>query len=1141
MRSLSNSLRLSATDLSNHLHCHHLTQLNLAVAHGERDRPDWYDPRAEVLRERGYEHEARYLDQLRAEGRAVVEVHGSDDAARIARTQELMHEGVDVIAQGALALDGWFGRPDVLLRVAQPSDLGPWSYEVIDTKLARETRGATVLQLCLYSELVETVQGRLPERMHVVSPAETLVPETLRVVDYLAYHRWVKRRLLDAVDSEAERPPTYPEPVEHCQVCAFWKECGERRAADDHLSLVAGAGRGQRRELEGRSIAKLAALAEEPIPLSWKPTRGAAPTYERLREQARVQLEGRVRNAAYHELLDREPGRGLARLPESSAGDVFFDFEGDAFVGTAGLEYVFGWVTLDAGGEPTYESLWADDAESERQAFERFVDTMIGRLERWPGFHVYHFTAYEPSALKRLMGRYATREAEVDRLLRAEVFVDLHSVTRQAVLAAVERYSLKELETYCGFERTLELADARRALFRVERMLELGQSDQIPSQERERVLHYNREDCLSTLQLRDWLEALRAERLAAGESIERPELSAGEASEKLDERQARIAAVVERLTADVQAESSERSDDEQGRWLLAHLADYHRREKKVNWWEKYRLQELDEEELLDESVGIAGLELVGEIDSPAKNPLHRYRFPKQEVKLKRRQDVRFGETKIGELVGFDLGARTIDVQKSAKTAGAHPSAVFLHSDIPSGQKPEALVGFAESVAEAGWGVDGPGRAGRDLLLRLPPRLLHVAGAEAGPVGTSAGEPALEAARRLAAALDRGVLPIQGPPGSGKTYTGARIAVELVRLGRKVGVSATGHRVMRHFLEATAEAAAEAGVEVRCGHKAKPGDGDDPAIEVSDSYPKLRAGLADGEIHVLAGTSWLWAREDFEEAVDVLIIDEAGQMALADVLACARGAKSLILLGDPQQLDQPQQGSHPEGCHVSALEHLLGNADTLSEGAGLFLGETYRLHPELCKFTSELFYEGRLEPVAGLESQRLSGPVLDGAGLWFLSVEHEGNQSSSAEEVEAIGRLVERLADGSTRWTDRRNQSAPLELADILIVAPYNAQVQALNERLPGARIGTVDKFQGQEAPVVIFSTATSSPDLAPRGMEFLYDSSRLNVATSRARGACVLVGSPAIFEPECRTPRQIKLANAFCRYLEVARELGHVE
>ena len=1134
MRLLDGALRLSATDLSNHLHCHHLTGLALAVARGERRRPDWYDPRAEVLRERGYEHEARYLRQLRDEGREVVELADAGDGDLVAATEALMRRGAGVIAQGALARGRWFGRPDVLLRVPGETDLGPWGYEALDTKLARETRGATVLQLCLYSQLVEAVQGEMPEEMHVVSPAETLAPRTYRVADYLAYHRWVQRRLVEAVGPGAAAAVTYPEPVEHCQVCAFWQECAKRREDDDHLSLVAGAGRGQRRELEKRGITKLARLAVEPTPLGWKPTRGTAPTYERLREQARVQLEGRRRQATYHELLDPEPGRGLARLPAPDPADVFFDFEGDAFVGAAGLEYVFGWVALDRAGQPVYEHLWADDAESEKRAFERFVDSMIARHAASPGFHIYHFTAYEPAALKRLMGRYATREEEVDFLLRGQLFVDLHAVVKQGLLAAVERYSLKELEPYCGFDRQLELEEARRALFRVERMLELGQGAEIAAADRESVLKYNREDCVSTLRLRDWLEGLRARGVAAGWEIARPEAAEPEASEKVGEHAARVAELARRLTDGVPVEPGERDREQQASWILAHVADYHRREKKVNWWERFRLQELSPEELLDESVGVAGLELLGEVESAHRNPVHRYRFAPQEVKLKPGLDVRLGTDRIGELVDFDVRRRTLDVLKTAKTATTHPPAAFVHLDIRPEPKPEALIGFAETVADEGWEVGGAGRAARDLLLRLRPRLAP----GAGPVGAAAGEPLLEAAKRLAASLERGVLPIQGPPGSGKTYTGARMAVELARLGRRVGVAAVSHKVMRNFLVMTVEAAAEAGVEIRCAHRTGPKEDDEPVILVTRSYPKLRKGLDRGEIQVLAGTSWLWARQDFAEAVDVLFIDEAGQMALADVLACAPGAESLVLLGDPQQLDQPQQGSHPEGTHVSALQHLLGEAKTLPEGRGLFLAETYRLHPELCRFTSELFYEDRLQPVAGLENQRLTGPVLAGAGLWYLPVEHEGNQSSSDEEVAAIAALVERLTDGSTRWTSAQGESVALDRAQVLVVAPYNAQVQALKQRLPGARIGTVDKFQGQQAPVVVFSTATSSPDLAPRGMEFLYDSSRLNVATSRARTACVVVGCPRIFEPECRTPRQIKLANAFCRYREVARMLA---
>jgi uncharacterized protein len=367
--------------------------------------------------------------------------------------------------------------------------------------------------------------------------------------------------------------------------------------------------------------------------------------------------------------------------------------------------------------------------------------------------------------------------------------------------------------------------------------------------------------------------------------------------------------------------------------------------------------------------------------------------------------------------------------------------------------------------------------------------------------------------------------------------------ELVRSGKKVGVTAVSHKVIRNLLEAVIEAAGEEGLEVQCLHKVKDRSDELPdGIAETTTNPGLLKALASGEAQVGAGTVWAWARPDFEGAVDVLVVDEAGQMSLANTLAASPAARSLVLLGDPQQLEQPIQGSHPEGADVSALEHLLEGHETISDERGLFLAETWRLHPAICDFTSELFYEGRLGSRPGREIQKLMGPTpFAGAGLWFAPVEHEGNQSSSPEEVDRVVELYAALlADGST-WVGPDGVEAPLSPADVLIVAPYNAQVGALSERLPEARVGTVDKFQGQEAPVVIYSMTTSAPEDAPRGMEFLYSLHRLNVATSRARCVCILVGSPRLLEPECRTPHQMKLANAVCRYVELAQLVSSSE
>jgi superfamily I DNA and/or RNA helicase len=300
---------------------------------------------------------------------------------------------------------------------------------------------------------------------------------------------------------------------------------------------------------------------------------------------------------------------------------------------------------------------------------------------------------------------------------------------------------------------------------------------------------------------------------------------------------------------------------------------------------------------------------------------------------------------------------------------------------------------------------------------------------------------------------------------------------------------------------------------------------------------IAAALAAGDANLAAGTAWLWSREEMIGAVDLLFIDEAAQFALANAVAVAPAADSLVLLGDPRQLEQPQQGVHPPGADVSALDHLLGGAATMPGDRGLFLEQTWRLHPEVCAFTSEIFYEGRLESRAGLERQILRGPEpLAGSGLRIVPVTHRGNQGESEEEAAVVRELVRALTE-RCRWVDGEGVERPIGPGDILVVAPYNAQVAAISQGLErGVRVGTVDKFQGQEAPVVIYSMTTSSAADAPRGMEFLYSPNRLNVATSRARCLAVVVASPELFVPDCRTPQQMRLANAFCRFRELAVE-----
>ncbi len=1163
----------SATDLVGYLACEHLTALETAALSGLVERPNRPDPELDVIRRRGEQHEQRYLGGLRAEGKSVVTIERYEDEQRGARlirqadeTIAAMREGADVIYQATFFDGRWLGYADFLLRVddaARPSAWGPYHYEVADTKLARHVKAGAVLQICSYVDQLERLQGVRPATMKVVLGGSAHEVAELRTDDYMAYYHAAKRRFEATVlgTDDAPAPPpayppasTYPEPVEHCAVCRWAPECQARRRADDHLSLVAGISARQRKELGKRDIGTLTELGTTPIPFDPSLKDGEA-SMERVREQARIQLEGRGRTPPLHELLPVEPERGLAILPEPDAGDLFFDIEGDPFAFDDGIDYLFGF--LDTADD--FTAFWSFDAsgevslEGEKLAFERFMDFVMARLAAYPNMHIYHYAPYEPTALKRLMGRHATRETEVDRLLRGGVLVDLFRAVRQGVRASVESYSIKKLESIYGFHREIDLRDAGSSIVAFEEWLQLGEGERPSSDILQRIQTYNRDDVVSNARLRDWLEQLRFEVESETRTpVPRPADRVAEAPEELTEADAQVQRVADRLTDGVPVDPAERSDEQQARWFLAQLLSWHRRENKATWWDFFHRIALTSEELVDEDGALGQLELVSV--SPPYKPTPRsgqrrkatYRFPPQEHKnVESRSDLfdpalaqeapaapKWDWRVNADLAELDDKTATVTLLWKGEAPIRHPEALVAVNRIDDKVLRAALLRLGEWVAEYGIDADGPSRAARDLLLRRAPRCGHAAEA---PL-KQPNETDLDAACRLIGQLDRGTLAIQGPPGSGKTYTGARMAVELLRAGKKVGISATSHKVIGNFLDMLLKAGREAGVAVNAVQRADPEQGLDHDVELASDGARVRNGLADGTFNVAAGTPWLWAPEQCCDLVDVLFVDVAGQISLANVLAMGAATGSIVLPGDPQQLDQPLQGTHPLGADKSALAHLLGSHDTMPEALGLFLERTWRLHPRITEFTSEAFYEGRLLSREGLESQELRGPApLGGVGLRLSPSVHSGDANESDEEARQVAELVRNLVEGRSTWVNQDGEERPVTWTDVLVVAPYNAQVGAIRQLLPAeARVGTVDKFQGQEAPISIYSMTTSSPEDAPRGMDFLYSRNRLNVATSRARCVAVVVASPELLRVRARTPEQMRLANALCQFVELA-------
>lgn len=1130
MRILDGQLVLSPSDLANFLSCRHRAGLDLAAARGAIDRPRYADPYAAMLRQHGEDHELAYVESLRSRGLVIVtakpiETTRADESTRL--TLEAMRAGAQVIVQARLTGDLIAGYADVLFRVDRKSDLGDWSYEVQDTKLAKETKGGTILQLSAYSDLLGKIQGSAPEHFHVVTP---VVSERYRVEDYAAYYRMVLATLRSNLQKghEALLDTYYPEPVEACAVCVWESRCEARRRKDDHLSYIAGVGRSHRVELTAQGHDTLTSVAGMPVPVTFKPTRGSRETYNRLGDQARVQHQQTTEGKAIYERLAIKENEGLCRLPAPSTGDLFLDLEGARFAREGGREYLFG---LWLGKE--YRAWWALNDQEEQSAFEAVIDVIMAAWDADPGMHVYHFNHYEPTAFKKLMGRYVTRGEQLDKLLRAERFVDLYPIARQAVRAGVESYSIKKLEQYSGYTRKVELKNVHDPLLKVELALDANAPAMITPEIRDAVQGYNEDDCRSTQVLRNWLESLRVEWEAAGVAVPRPSAGQEEEERPVPEVQQQAVAIRERLLASIPVEAINPAHADHPKWLLAYLVDWHRREVNAEWWEYFRLKGLPEEDLFDERDAVAGLSFVDRVDiikragtqKPTGSVVDRYTYPLQEIEIGRKGKLKLqDDSTFGEVVAHDRVGRLIDVRKGSKMASVHPTAAFSCDVITTDGLQKSVIRLADRV------LVGADECGAQLLFGQAPRLRTRAFAQ------RPGETEQDFAIRVATALDRTTLAIQGPPGAGKTYIGAQMILALVRTGKKVGVAATSHKVIRNLLDEVTSQAAASGQAVKIGQK--PGDMSDqpgPIIEFDDNPPALEA-IASGEVSVLGGTSFMWAREEFAQAVDVLFVDEAGQMSLANVLAVSQAANSLVLLGDPQQLDQPEKASHPDGVGVSALQHVLGANETMPADRGIFLPVTWRMSPALTLFTSELFYENKLTAKAGLERQMLDGVAgLAGSRLWMVPVDHDGCQSASDEEVTAVAALVERLLASGSMWVNEEGEKQQLKGSDIRVVAPFNAQVNRIVERLgPTIPVGTVDKFQGQTCAVAIYSMATSRPEDAPRGLEFLYSLNRLNVATSRARCAVFIVASPRLFEPECRTPRQMQLANALCRYAEMA-------
>jgi predicted RecB family nuclease len=1113
MRRFHDQPLLSPSDLNDLLECRHLMALKLAAFEKRPGPRPTHGAHTEILVRYGEQHEQDILERFVADGFTVERIEtGRSEAeleAAVAQTLDAMRRGVEVIHQAALVGGGIGGYADFLERVERQSSLGAWSYEVSDAKLARITKTYFLVQLSAYAGVLDRLQGHLPEQLTVLLGNGKR--DKYRTDDFAAYVRALRGHANQTISQGLA--DTYPLPCSHCGICGYRRACEQRRIADDHLSLVAGLRRDHVARLQAGGVPTMTALAE--LPDDTKVSRVPRETLHKLRRQAALQLYERQTGEQVYELLPYQDGYGFAQLPEPAPGDLFFDIEGDPYIGDKGLEYLFGVGWLADDGSEAFTPFWAHDRAQERVAFEELIDFFMRWLSAHPGSHIYHYASYEEQALKTLSMWHGTREEEVDQLLRSGALVDLFRVLRQGLRISKHSYSLKQVESFYWREREAKVKEAGGSIVAYERWLQSNDQEAL-----DEIALYNAEDVHSTRGLRDWLLELRQELVETGAKVTwRPDPEESEATEKREAADAETAALREWLRA-----TGDADDD-----LLAELLIYHRREAKPTWWWYFERRKMSQEDLRDDDEAIAGLEPHGDEGTINHSRMVPMRFPLQQFKLGPGKVLDPVSGRSVEVLTLDAEQGTLELKLGRKAWGDEvPGALIPGKPYNTDEQQEALRRLARSVLDHTGGYP----ACRSLLARALPAVAgHTLGAP-----LIDGHFSVERAVDLALRLDHSTLAVQGPPGTGKTYTGAQMAVALMRTGRRVGVTAPSHKAIHNLLEEIERVARGQGFRFR-GFKRGDGDnayaspfGDDTMVE-NVGIPKCEA--PDDDVLLLAGTSWLFARPGLEELIDTLLIDEAGQVSLADSLAVGTCAQNLILLGDPQQLSQVAQGGHPEQTAVSSLGHLLGDHRTMPAEHGLFVDVSRRMHPDVCRFVSEISYSGELTSLEECRHQVVTSRGLAGAGLRALLVEHAGNRRDAREEAEVVLEQVNLLDGGTVTLANGRVES--LHKAGVMVVTPYNAQVRRLRGILPGwVEVGTVDKFQGREAAVVFFSMATSSGEDMPRNVDFLYSRNRLNVAVSRAKCLAVLVASPALLTIKCRTVEQMRLVNALCRFVELA-------
>lgn len=1135
MKKVDGKLIFSPSDLTQYLDSPFAAWMNRFKLEHPDQAPDKDEDDAltKSMQQRGYAHETNLIKWFEEQGKSVVTLEFESQDIWHEETIKAMQKGPDVIFQALLKKDNFAGFADFLIKVPGKSDLGDYHYEVWDTKLSSMSKPTHVIQLCCYAEMIAEDQGCLPKIVTIALGNGDF--DELLLVDYYAYYQNLKERFL--LEQSNFDPEQQPNPSES-KSWGHWSKYAEQLLSEqDHLFQVATITKGQIKKLNAAGISTMTALAESHS----DKVSGINPfVFSKLKNQARIQLLSRGLEVPKFEVIKPSPEdkQGLALLPPASPLDVFFDIEGYP-LDEGGLEYLWGNTYFDENGDRQFIDFWAHNPEQEKQCFIDFITWVYGRWQQDPTMHIYHYANYEIAACRKLMGRYGVCEYEVDQLLRNEVFVDLYKVVKSGFYIGEPRYSIKNVEHLYRGKRETEVGNGGDSVVVYEQWRELNQQGiEGDTWQTSKILNdirdYNIDDCDSTQELVDWLRVQQEKhqiKFIGKTEVEEPEIKE-EVSERTKLR--------DRLLK--QAEQEKETDPEKAKLTenLAWMLEFHRREAKPVFWKLFDRLGQEPEELLDDLDCLAlCVRTEREPFKPttrSRNMAYEYRFDtSQEFKATQRNFYVLGEeTPDGKSKTVTFVPNESDLSNGlivVSSGSEPPSLINLVPDeyVNPDPIPDALTEFIRQYEKGKFDITP--NAVIDFLMRAKPRIKgHNSNEPIMSAKTS--EQKLKQIIQVVLNLQNSYLPIQGPPGAGKSFTGKHVITELLRQGKSIGIASNSHKAINNLLLSTAKHCKQQGVTATfaCTKETE------PELVENDVVIIKNRDLASWTIgaSLVGTTAWGYARDDMENQLDYLFIDEAGQVSVANLIAMGMSTKNMVLMGDQMQLGQPSQGTHPMESGLSILDYLLHEQATIPDDMGVFLDTTYRMHSKVNQFVSDYVYEGKLASHISTNNRCIEVPnnnvskLTKQAGIQFISVEHFGNSQASEEEVDEIKNLVKQLIGRTLHTGEKEQPTRLITLNDILFVAPYNHQVTKLKEAFgPNAKVGSVDKFQGQEAPIVILSMCASDANESPRGLDFLFNKNRLNVAISRAQCLAIVVGNPELANTSVSKVNQIPMVNLF--------------